>query len=88
MTVLPHWPSAPQVCTPFPEHIVVPGTHTPPHDPFTQPYGHGFAAPHVPVTEHVSTPTVDPPSSDVAQRVAFGAHSPWHDALPLVPTHA
>jgi hypothetical protein len=34
-TVLAHCPLDPQVCTPLPEHLVAPGTHTPPHAPLT-----------------------------------------------------
>ena len=29
--IVPQVPVAPQVCTPLPEHWVVPGTHTPVH---------------------------------------------------------
>jgi hypothetical protein len=47
-----------------------------------------LAALHVPEAEHVSTPTAEPPSATVSHRVAFGAHTPWHDALPLAPMQA
>jgi hypothetical protein len=81
----PHWPSEPQVCTPLPEHFVVPGTHTPEQVPFTQPYWQAVAVPQAPVAEQVCTPL----APLVAQRVAFGAHTPWHDAAPApVTTHA
>jgi hypothetical protein len=71
-TAPPHWPSGPQVCTPFPEHFVVPGTHMPEQAPFTQPNWHALAAPQAPVAEQVCTPL----GPLVAQRVAFGAHTP------------
>ena len=87
-TVLLHWPSDPHVWTPFPEHFVAPGTHTPLQAPLTHPYWQGLGAPHDPAAEHVSTPTAEPPSATVSQRVAFGAQTPWHDAVPLPGTQA
>ena len=65
----------------MPEQVVVPGTHTPEHAPFAQAYGHALTVLHVPEAEHVSTP-VAPLFGSVAQVVAFGAHTPWHDAPP------
>ena len=73
--------------TPLPEQIVIPGTHTPPHAPLVHAYGHALAGPHVPEAVHVCTPLA-PPSAFATQLVAFGAHTPWHDAAPLEPTHA
>lgn len=87
-TALLHWPFAPQVWTPFPEHVVVPGMHTPPHAPLTHVNWQALARPHVPEAVHVATPLVGPPSPAAAQDFVPGAHTPWHDA-PLAPsTHA
>ena len=83
-TALPHWPFAWQVWTPLPEHVVVPGTHTPLQAPFAQVKGHALGEPHVPEAVHVATPLVE--LSTATQLVAFGAHTPWHDAWPLAPS--
>ncbi len=87
-TALLHWPFVSQVWTPFPEQLVVPGAHTPLQAPFTHANGHALVGVHVPVAEQVCTVLVEPPSASVAQLVAFGAHTPWHDAPAPVPTQA
>ena len=43
---------------------------------------------HAPEAVHVCTPLPGPPSALLTQLVVFGAHTPWHDAPPLVPTQA
>jgi hypothetical protein len=46
-----------QVCTPFPEHCVCPGAHTPEHTPPTHVWLlHAAGAPQLPVASQVSTP--------------------------------
>jgi hypothetical protein len=72
----------------LPEQLVVPGTHTPLHAPFTHAYGHELVRFHAPEAVHVCTPLPGPPSALFTQLVVFGAHTPWHDAPPLVPTQA
>jgi hypothetical protein len=42
---------------------------------------HALGEPNVPEAEQVATPPT-------TQLVVFGAHTPWHDALPLAPTQA
>ncbi len=46
--------------------------------------GHALGEPHVPEAEQVATPLVEPPSATATQVVALGAHTPWHDAPPLL----
>lgn len=41
----------------------------------------------MPEGEQIATP-LEPPSAPVTQLGAFGAHTPWHEAAPLVPTQA
>jgi hypothetical protein len=80
MTVVPHCPLEPQVTTPLPEHVVVPGLHVPVHCPIPvgpeQMEGHALGVPQVPFAVHCATPLP-------TQVVCPGAHSPVHD----VPTH-
>jgi hypothetical protein len=60
------------------EHCVVPGTHTPVHDPeMHAELVHEVGAPHVPVVLHVCTPLP-------AHWVAPGVQMPWQAPL----THA
>ena len=51
-----HCPLAAHVCTPLPEHCVMPGVHVPAQTPPEHVPVHGVARPHCPVARQVRTP--------------------------------
>ena len=69
-TAVPQLPVLSQVCTPWPEHWVEPGTHCPTQAPPTHAeFAQGAGAPNVPLLSQVSMPLFE-------QVVAVGVHGP------------
>jgi hypothetical protein len=71
------WPQvalSSQVCTPLPEHWVVPGVHAPVQTPAAHAWLHATTLPHAPIAPHVSTPLPE-------HWVAFGTHTPVQDPI-------